>query len=159
MEPDSATGLELDDAQWDDWVVAQALVGATRVEVAALVDAIETPDAAGLAIDGGAQFHELYLASEFVAAAPTVAEEIVQLLADRQSYMDTANACFDKHLALRISTPAGDVDFIVGIDCWNLSAVFPDGDYAGYLQPAALERLAQLAHDTVPEVDISDLGQ
>jgi hypothetical protein len=154
-----APGLATPAPSPGDWTIADALAGATGVEVAALVDPAEHADAAGIAIDGGAQFHDLYLASEFVAATPAVAQEIVELLADRQSYMDTANACFDKHLALRVSTPAGDVDFIVGIDCWNISSVFADGNYAGYLQPSALERLAVLAHDTVPQIDISDLGQ
>lgn len=160
-DPDSSMSepYASDASDAGEWLIDDALMGAMGVEVAALVDAIEHPDASGFVSDGGVQFHDVNLASEFVAATPAVAQEIVALLAARGSYMDNANACFNEHVALRVGTPDGAVDFIVGIDCWNVSAFLPEGVQYNYLNPGDLERLAQLAHDTVPQIDVSDLGQ
>jgi hypothetical protein len=132
------------------WNPGSVLQDADQIAIAKLMD----PDA-GAPADAGPPFHGIPLATEFVVASETVESELLQLLSAPQTYMSAANGCFAEQVGVRIRTPEGDVDLIVGLDCWNAHFYLPDGTRRSrYFTPATIDQFAALAHDVVPAIDV-----
>jgi hypothetical protein len=131
----------------------EALHGATSVEVAALID-----DTAGEIDAGpgtGEQFHGHPLASDFVDLTGQSKDEVLQILSSADSYMGTPNACHDRDIAMRVvASDNRQIDVTIGLVCNNIGFLVEGESEGKYLNEEELQRLTDLAHEAVPEIDV-----
>jgi ribonuclease PH len=68
--------------------------------------------------------------------------------------MGTPNACHDRDIAMRlVDSDDRQIDVTIGLVCNNVGFLV-EGDSEGkYLNEEELQRLADLAHEAVPEID------
>lgn len=96
----------------------------------------------------------------FIRASNNDARRIAQLMGDPASYMEFANACFDRHAEVRFRFADGsDLYATVGFICWNVR-FSTEGEPApapgtGYLEPGKLNELAAILETVDPSVDTS----
>lgn len=135
-----------------DDALANVLADADRVFVAALVEFGESPDAGG--VDASVPDDNAQLSSEFVEFDEAQAREVLDILSASDSYMSYPNGCVDRDIAFRIFE--GDerrVDVSIGLVCNNVGFWFDGRSEARSLNYPQKDRLAELAHEAVPEIE------
>jgi hypothetical protein len=139
-------------------------------ETTAEISAIEEADAVSAAdltaMDEEASGKERLQLGDFRPVGEADAGRIAEIIGDEANYMATANACFGHDVGLRFDLPSEvQVLATIGLDCWNVS-FFPSEDdgvqimpETAYLLPDKLDELALLVAGTLPELDLTDLGE